>query len=165
MGCQLPSRDFCRRPGAARRWSDHSPCSRQPLVQAQGDSVLTPQRPPRCRRPALKECHWPSVLPYLPSSRRTRGNDTRVASPLRLTPAYLLPWSRGGARADAMLGATLGLRRSTEESAYLQMRIRSPGSRGGPLQCSPASLEGEAPAPAPCRGSLAVAASIGVAIT
>ena len=80
MGGHLPSRDSCRRPGAARRWSDHSPCSLQPLVQAQGDYVLMPQRPPRCRRPAFKECHWPSVLPYLPSSRRTRGMWQRHGS-------------------------------------------------------------------------------------
>ena len=48
-------------------------------------------------------------------------------------------------------------------SAYAE--IRSPGSRGGLSQCSPASLEGEGPDPAPCRGSLAGAAPVGVATT
>jgi len=36
-------------------------------------------------------------------------------------------------------------------------------SRGGPPECSPASLEGEAPVPAPCRGSPTSAALVGAA--
>ena len=77
-------------------------------------------------------------------------------------PLCLLPWRRRSLRAAGMLGAAPGLRHSVEDSAYLQMQIRSPGSRGGTPECSPASLVGEAPASAPCRGSLASSVPVGV---
>ena len=120
-------------------------------------------------RPDFEVRPWAFVLPCLPNSRRARGRWLRHECAVLSAPCSpllrLLPWRSCCPRAAALLGAALGLRHLAGESAYLHMQIRSPGSRGGLPQCSPASLEGEGPDPAPCRGSLAGAAPVGVATT
>jgi len=97
----------------------------------------------------------PPQVPTLASRLQQSGNDTSVACPLRLAQPRL-------ACCPGVCASSGSVRRSTGaevlrggESAYLKMQIRSSGSCGSHPQCSPASLEGGAPAPTPCRGSLA----------
>ena len=121
-----------------------------------------------------------SVLPALPSklvpgptsscsTPAAEGSGKVVTARVRravgavLTPAAPAAVAQMRSASSGVTWRSTGLRHSAGESAYLHMQIRSPRSRGGLPQCSLASLEGEGPTPAPCRGSLAGAALVGVA--
>ena len=121
--CGRLTTDGSCRVGSDRRRSDRSWAACYPLCKRRGCVVLTPQRPPRCRRSAFKERPWPCVLPYLPSRRRSRAAAVRheCGEPIApcSPPLCLLPWRRRSLRAAGMLGAAPGLRHSVEDSAYL----------------------------------------------